>query len=177
MAAVPNTEMAKVFTGGLGRPGQKFLQLPRKRGHHEHRHGHRPASWNRLNNFYFDLMAKMAGKDASSEEVRKLKKLATDATNSLGGTLAASFSMDAKTKPPFELQYVVGSERPAGVLSRDRPVAQDLQLRPDRRSQQGIRDQVRLRAQAQGRNVQGRADRYDQDHHGRRPTRTPRPAR
>ena len=51
-----------------------------------------PAAWNRINNFYFDMIAKLAGKDASSDEIRKLRKLTTDATNALTGTLAASFS-------------------------------------------------------------------------------------
>ena len=70
------------------------------------------ASWNRINNIYIDLLAKLTGKDPADPEVSQLRKLATEGTNAMGGTLAASFSMDAKSKPPFVLRYVVGMKDP-----------------------------------------------------------------
>jgi hypothetical protein len=50
----------------------------------------------------------MAGVQASDPEIQKFRKLATDATNALAGTLAGSMTVDAKAKPPFVLRYVAG---------------------------------------------------------------------
>jgi len=110
--AVPNSEMAKVFQGDSAAPDRKFLQYLENGAIMNLLVAINPASWNRLNNFYIDLLAKFAGKDPASDEVRNLKKLTTDATNSLTGTLAASFSMDLNAKPPFKLQEVVGIKDP-----------------------------------------------------------------
>ena len=110
--AVPNTELAKVFQADSGTPDKKFMQYLENGAIMNLITTINPASWNRLNNFYIDLMAKLAGKDPASEEVRNLRKLTTDATNALSGTLAASFSMDLNAKPPFKLQYVVGVKDP-----------------------------------------------------------------
>jgi hypothetical protein len=110
--AVPNSEMAKIFQGDSGTPDRKFLQYLENGAIMNLIVSINPASWNRLNSFYIDLMAKFVGKDPASEEVRNLKKLTTDATNALTGTLAASFSMDLNAKPPFKLQEVVGIKDP-----------------------------------------------------------------
>jgi hypothetical protein len=66
-----------------------------------------PASWNKVNNWGINLLAQMAGKPTSDPEVQKIRKFATESTNALGGTLAASMSVDPKSKPPFTLRYVV----------------------------------------------------------------------
>ena len=112
MNTVAGTEMAKFFTGTPAAPDKTFLRYLDNGAAMNIVTAIDPASLNRLNNFYFDLMAKMAGKDPSSEEVLKLKKLATDATNSLGGSLAASLTINAKSKPPFELKYVAAIKDP-----------------------------------------------------------------
>jgi len=110
--AVPNSEMAKVLQGDSAAPDKKFLQYLENGAIMNLIVAINPASWNRLNNFYIDLLAKFTGKDPASEEVRNLKKLTTDATNTLTGTLAASFSMDLNAKPPFKGQEVVGIKDP-----------------------------------------------------------------
>jgi len=110
--AVPNSEMAKVFQGDSTAPDSKFMQYLENGAIMNLIAAVNPASWNRLNNFYIDLLAKLAGKDPASDEVRNLKKLTTDATNSFTGTFAASFSADLNTKPPFKVQEVVGIKDP-----------------------------------------------------------------
>lgn len=110
--AVPNTEMAKVLQGGAGTPDKNFMQYLENGAVMNLVMSMDPAAWNRINNFYLDMFATFAGKDPSGEDFRKLKKLTTDATGALTGTLAGSFSTDVKAKPPFRLQYVVGMKDP-----------------------------------------------------------------
>ncbi len=112
MAAVPNSEMANALQGSSGAPDQKFLQYLENGAIMNLVTAIDPASWNRLNNLYIDLMAKFLGKDPASEEVRNLKKLTTDATNAFTGSLAASFSADLNAKSPFRLREVVGVKDP-----------------------------------------------------------------
>jgi hypothetical protein len=112
VAAMPNTEMAKVFQGDSAAPDKKLMQYLENGAIMNLVMSVNPAAWNRVNNFYFDLFAKLAGKDPSSEEVRSLKKLTTDATSALTGTLAVSFSADPTAKPPLKLQYVLGMKDP-----------------------------------------------------------------
>ncbi len=114
-AAVPNSETAKVFQGAVGAPDKKFMQYLENGAVMNILASIDPATWNRINNFYFDMIAKVAGKNASGEEIGKLKKLAADVTNALTGTLAVSFAMDANAKPPVRLQYVVGLKDPQAL--------------------------------------------------------------
>ena len=111
-AAMPNTEMAKMLQGGPGTPDKKFMQYLENGAVMNLLMSVDPACWTRINNFYLDMFTKFTGKDASSEDIRKLKKLTADATNALSGTAAMSFSTDVKAKPPFRLQYVVGLKDP-----------------------------------------------------------------
>jgi hypothetical protein len=111
-AAVPNTEMAKILQGDSQTPDKKFLPYLENGAVMNIIMSMDPAAWNRVNNFYFDLLAKLSGPNASGENISKLKRLTTDATNALTGTLAGSFSVDAKAKPPFRLQYVLGMKDP-----------------------------------------------------------------
>ncbi len=112
MATVPDTEMARLFTGPSAAPDKAYLRYLENGAAMNIITSVDPASWTRLNNLYFDMMARIAGKDPSSEDVRTWKKLAADATNSLGGSLAVSFTANTKTKPPFEVKYVVGVKDP-----------------------------------------------------------------
>lgn len=110
--ALPNTEMAKILQGAAGTPDKKFMQYLENGAVMNFVFSMDPATWNRFNNFYFDMIAKLTGKSASSEDIAKLKKWSTDATNALTGTVAGSFSADTKSKPPFRLQYVAGLKDP-----------------------------------------------------------------
>jgi hypothetical protein len=67
-----------------------------------------PATWNKLNDWGLNMVARMAGKQTTDPEVQKIRKFATDTTNAVGGTLAGSMTADPKSKPPFVLRYVVG---------------------------------------------------------------------
>lgn len=112
VAAVPETEMAKILKGDTTGPDRSFLRYLRNEAVGNFLVAVDTASWNRINNIYIDLLAKLTGKDPAGPEVSQLRKLATEGTNAMGGTLAASFSMDAKSKPPFVLRYVVGIKDP-----------------------------------------------------------------
>jgi len=110
--ALPNTETAKALQGAAGTPDKKFMQYLENGAILNLVMSMDPATWTRFNNFYFDLMAKSAGKSASSEEIAKLKKWSADATGAFTGTAAVSFSAVAKSKPPFRIQYAVGLKDP-----------------------------------------------------------------
>jgi hypothetical protein len=105
---MPNTETAKILQGAAGTPDKKFLQYLENGAVMNVVMSIAPATWNRLNDLYFDMIAKVTGKTSTSEDIVKLKKWATEATNSLTGAVAGSFSADAKSKPPVRLQYVAG---------------------------------------------------------------------
>jgi len=108
MAAVPETEMAKALTGSSAAPDRSFVQYLQNGAVMNILAAVDPASWNRFNDMSINLLAQLAGKPTSDPEVRRIRKITTDATNALGGTLAGSFSVDTKGKPPFALRYVVG---------------------------------------------------------------------
>lgn len=108
MAAVPETEMAKILTGDSAAPDRSYLRYLQNGAVMNIISAVDPASWNKLNNMGIDLLAQLAGKPTTDPEVAKIRKIMTDATSALGGTLAMSFSTDAKSKPPFSARYIVG---------------------------------------------------------------------
>ncbi len=112
VAAIPGTEMAKTFTGDTAAPDRSFTRYLKNGAMMNFIASVDAASWNRLNETSIDMLAKMAGKEATDPQIRQLLKLTTDATNALGGTLAGSFSVNAASKPPFEIRYVVGLKDP-----------------------------------------------------------------
>jgi len=61
----------------------------------------------KFNEKRFDLLAVIAGESITAEDTAKLKILAADMVDSLGGLAAFSFSIDAKNKPPFAIKYVI----------------------------------------------------------------------
>ena len=61
----------------------------------------------KLNDKHFDLLAVIAGESITAEDTAKLKILATDMVDSLGGLAAFSFSIDTKNKPPFAIKCVI----------------------------------------------------------------------
>lgn len=111
-AAVPNTDMAKVLQGDSQAVDKKFLPYLENGAIMNLIMSMDPAAWSKLNNFYIDMLAKFAGKDPSSEEVRNLRKLVMDSTSALTGAMAVSFAAEANAKPPFKLQYAIGVKDP-----------------------------------------------------------------
>ncbi|MHC4336451.1 MAG: hypothetical protein ACYSTG_00675 [Planctomycetota bacterium] len=55
----------------------------------------------------FDLFAPIFGDTIPAEDIAKMKALAANTIDSLGGAGAASSSIDSKHKPPFALKYVL----------------------------------------------------------------------
>ena len=110
VAAVPETEMAKILKGDTAGPDRSFLRYLRNGAVGNFLVSVDTASWNRINNIYIDLLAKLAGKDPAGPEAGQLRKLATEGTNAIGGTLAASFSMDAEEQAPVRVEVRRGNE-------------------------------------------------------------------
>jgi len=63
--------------------------------------------WKRLNIKSIDLLSVIARESMTAEDIAKTKALVTDAFDCLGGPVACSFSVDAKSKPPFAIKYVI----------------------------------------------------------------------
>ncbi|HON91743.1 MAG TPA: hypothetical protein PKZ07_09290 [Sedimentisphaerales bacterium] len=108
VATLPQTELAKIFTASSTPMDRTFTRYLQNGAVMSFLAAVDPTSWNQLNNWGINLLAQMAGKPANDPEIQKIRKFATDGTNALGGTLAASMSLDTKSKPPFAFRYVVG---------------------------------------------------------------------
>jgi hypothetical protein len=61
----------------------------------------------KLNDKRFDLLAVIAGESMTAEDIAKTKALVADVFDCLGGSMAGSFSIDDKNKPPFAIKYVI----------------------------------------------------------------------
>jgi hypothetical protein len=112
LATVPDTELAKTLKGGTASPDRSFARYLKNGAIASFITSVDTASWNRLNNMGMEMFAKMLGKSTTDPQILQLQKLATDGTNAMGGTLAGSFSVDAASKPPFAVRYVVGLKDP-----------------------------------------------------------------
>lgn len=128
VSAVPGTGMAEMFQSSPGRPDKKFTGFLDNGAAMNFYGVVDSAAWNKMNEFQLDLLGTLAGEGASAEDMAALKKMAKDATDALGGTLAASFTVDPKSKPPFNLKYVVGvkdAEKLYAVLDKASKEMQD----------------------------------------------------
>ncbi|HNS22667.1 MAG TPA: hypothetical protein PKH24_19345 [Sedimentisphaerales bacterium] len=112
LTALPETELAKTLKGGTAAPDRSFVRYVKNGAMASFIASVDSAAWTRINDMAMDMFAKMIAKGATDPQMTQLKKLAADATNALGGTLAGSFSVDATGKPPFAVRYVVGLKDP-----------------------------------------------------------------
>jgi len=112
VAALPNTEMAKTFKGGAASPDRSFARYFQNGAIANFTASVDTPTWSRFNEMYMGMLATMMGKSPTDPEILQLKKLATDATNAIGGTLAGSFAVDTTSKPPVAVRYVVGLKDP-----------------------------------------------------------------
>ncbi len=112
VTALPETGMAKTFTGGVASPDRSYTRYLKNGAIASFIASVDSASWTRLNEMYMGMFAKMMGKSPTDPEMANLQKLATDATNAIGGTFAGSFLVDTTSKPPFMMRYVVGLKDP-----------------------------------------------------------------
>ena len=108
VAAVPNTDMAKILSFS-GAPASQ----PNLAGYMENgavvtaTANVSPALVRALTLKRIDLLTAIMGSSLSPENATQLKKLATDASDAVGGAAAMAFSGDPKSKPPFRLRRIV----------------------------------------------------------------------
>jgi len=53
-----------------------------------------------------DLFVALAGQNMSAEDIDKIKTLAADSIDAMGGSMAGALSIDPAGKPPFAMKYV-----------------------------------------------------------------------
>jgi len=107
VTAVPDTNMAKMFVADPSAAQENKLLGYLKDGSVINLGCKMNTPFVRQFNIQrFELIGSMAGKSVTSEDLAKMKKLATDALDSLGSSAAFSFSIDSGNKPPFALRYV-----------------------------------------------------------------------
>ncbi len=151
VAALPQTEMAKLFAGDAATTDRSFAKYLQNGAMMNMLAAVDPASWNKMNDWGINLLAQMTGKPVSDPEIQKIRKFATESTNALGGTLAASMSADPKSKPPFTLRYVIGL-KDAQAFSRamdQMPAIFNSGLVADFYKQMGMKFNVELQRKAE----------------------------
>jgi hypothetical protein len=69
--------------------------------------GNMGESWKHMYVTSIDLLAVMVGESLTDETAARMKKMTVDMINVLEGPIAFSFSVDAATKPLFDMKYVL----------------------------------------------------------------------
>ena len=108
ISAVPETDMANMFVADTS-ANQKNKLLGYLEDGAMMNFGFKINSsfWKQLNIKSIDLLAVMAGDSMTVEDITRMKALAADATDCVGGPIACSASIDTKNKPPFVAKYVI----------------------------------------------------------------------
>ncbi len=106
MAAMPNTEMAKVLSADNSAQQLGYLGYLDDGAVMNFAIAPNPAFMKAVMPMYLDLLTMMMGGTASEEEMAQIKDLATDAMDAFGGAVAWSMSVAPKSKPPFAIKYV-----------------------------------------------------------------------
>ena len=108
ISAVPGTDMAKMFAADTSTEQENKLLGYLEDGAMMN-FGIRMNSpfWKKLNVKGIDLLSTIAGESMSTEDIAKMKTLAINVIDCLGGPVACSISIDAKNKPPFAIKYVI----------------------------------------------------------------------
>jgi len=108
VSAVPGTDMAKMFAAGSSATEENTLLGYLEDGAAMNFAGRLDTPfWKELNVKGIDLFAAMMRESMSAEDIAKMKALVEDAMSCFGGPMAGSFLIDAKSKPPFALKYIV----------------------------------------------------------------------
>ncbi len=105
VAAMPGTGMADMLKGAATKPDNKLLGYLQNGAAMNFTGTMSSPFWLKVNQAYIDLLPKLLGNDASADDMQRLKKMVTDSCEALGGSIAGSFSVDAKSKPPFQVKY------------------------------------------------------------------------
>jgi len=106
LASAPGTGMADMLKGQATKKDNKLLGYLQDGAAMSFAGSMESPFWAKLNQAYLDLLPKLLGPGASGEAMSQIKKMAADATDALGGSIAGSFSVDPESKPPFEVTYV-----------------------------------------------------------------------
>lgn len=108
VSAVPGTDMAKMFAAGSSANEANRLLAYLEDGAAMNFAGRLDTPfWKALNVKGIDLFAAMMRESMPAEDIAKMKALVEDAMSCFGGPMAGSFLIDAKSKPPFALKYIV----------------------------------------------------------------------
>jgi hypothetical protein len=108
VSAVPGTDMAKMFAAGSSATEENTLLGYLEDGAAMNFGGRlNTPFWKELNLKGIDLFAAMMRESMPAEDIAKMKALVEDAMSCFGGPMAGSFLIDAKSKPPFALKYIV----------------------------------------------------------------------
>lgn len=108
ISAVPGTDMANMFVADTS-ANQKNKLLGYLEDGAMMNFGSKINTpfWKELNIKIIDLLAVMAGENMTTKDIARIKALAADVTDCVGGPIACSASIDTKTKPPFVAKYVI----------------------------------------------------------------------
>jgi len=108
VSAVPGTDMAKMFTAGSSASQENRLLGYLEDGAAMNFAGRlNTPFWRELNLKMIDLFTAMMRESMSAEDIAKMKALVEEAMSCFGGPVAWAFFVDAKSKPPFALKYIV----------------------------------------------------------------------
>jgi hypothetical protein len=108
VSAVAGTDMAKMFSAGSSASQENRLLGYLEDGAAMNFAGRLDTPfWKALNVKGIDLFAAMMRESMPAEDIAKMKALVEDAMGCFGGPMAGSFLIDAKSKPPFALKYIV----------------------------------------------------------------------
>ncbi len=107
ISAVPGTDMANMFvTDTSANQENKLLGYLEDGAMMNFGFKINTPFWKELNVKSIDLLAVMAGESMTTKDIDRMKALAADVTDCVGGPIACSASIDTKTKPPFVAKYV-----------------------------------------------------------------------
>ncbi len=106
LAAAPGSNMADMFKGDTAGASNKLMGYMTEGAAVNFAGSMTSPFWRKVNEAYIDLMPKLMGDAASSDDIAAFKKMATDAMDAFGGALAGSFSIDMNSKPPCQVTYV-----------------------------------------------------------------------
>jgi hypothetical protein len=108
VAAVPNSEMGKIFSLDNSQPLPPNLMGYLENGAIMNGVAtFSPAFAKAVEQKRVDLVTALMGQAMSKEDVARIRKLATDAADACGGAGAWSFSTSPGSKPPFRMKYVL----------------------------------------------------------------------
>lgn len=107
LAAVPNTDMAKILSlSGTQQSQPSLIGYTENGAITTGVATLSPAFLRSITLKRIDLLTTIMGPSMSQENIARIKKLGTDSADALGGAFAWSFVPDLKDKPPFRLRYV-----------------------------------------------------------------------